>query len=81
MKKSNIYYFKKTFYFVFTLAFVYILVKGFFDIDYSTQSLYKLLLTSLIAGLVTGALLGLINMIWLKRENFFIANKRPLDKQ
>lgn len=73
MKKTNTYYFQKTFYLVFTLAFVFILVRGLFDIDYSTESLYKLLLTSLLTGLVTGGLLGLINMFWLKKENFFLA--------
>ena len=81
MKKTNTYYFKKTFYLVFTLAFVFILVRGLFDIDYSTESLYKLLLTSLLTGLITGGLLGLINMLWFKKENFFMANKKHIDKQ
>lgn len=51
------------------------LVRGLFDIDYSTESLYKLLFTSLLAGIITEALLGLINMFWLKKENFFLAKK------
>ncbi len=75
MTKTNTYYFKKTFYLVFTISSVFMLVRGLFDIDYSTESLYKLLFTSLLAGIITEALLGLINMFWLKKENFFLAKK------
>ena len=81
MKKTNTYYFQKTFYLVFTIVFVFFLVRGLFEIDYSTKSLYLLLLKSLLTAVLTGIIMGVINMIWLKRENFFIANKRPLDKQ
>lgn len=81
MKKSKSYYFKKTFYFVFTILFTYTLVKGLFEIDYSTKSVWLLFLKALLSGIVTGALLGFINMQWLKRENFFVANKKHIDKQ
>jgi len=57
------------------------LVKGLFEIDYSTKSVGLLFLKALLSGIVTGALLGFINMQWLKRENFFIANKKHIDKQ
>lgn len=81
MKKYKSYYFKKTFYFVFTILFTYTLVKGLFEIDYSTKSIGMLFLKALLSGIVTGALLGFINMQWLKRENFFVANKKHIDKQ
>lgn len=81
MKKSKSYYFKRTFYFVFTFLFTYTLVKGLFEIDYSTKSIWMLFLKALLSGLITGALLGFINMQWFKRENFFVANKNKPDKQ
>lgn len=81
MKKSKSYYFKRTFYFVFSFLFVYFIVKGLFEIDYSTESVYKLLLKSVVAAAVTSVLMGFINMQWLKRENFFVANKNKPDKQ
>ncbi len=81
MKKSNFYYFKKTFPLVFTIVFVFFLVRGLFEIDYSSKSLYLLLLKSLLTAIITGVLLGVINMLWFKRENFFVANKKHIDKQ
>lgn len=81
MKKSKFYYFKKTFYFVFTILFTYTLVKGLFETDYSTKSVWILFLKALLSGVITGTLLGFINMLWFKRENFFVANKKHIDKQ
>lgn len=76
MKKTKSYYFKKTFYFVFTISFTFIIVKGLFDIDYTAKSAYLLLLKALITAIIIGTLTGFINMQWLKRENFFILNKK-----
>lgn len=81
MKKTNTYYFKKTFSLVFTIVFVFFLVRGLFEIDYSTKSLYLLLLKSLLTAVLTGIIMGVINMLWFKRENFFRANNSHIDKQ
>jgi len=81
MKKSKSYYFKKTFTFIFTILFTYTLVKGLFEIDYTTKSVFLWFLKALISGIVIDSLLGFINMQWFKRENFFVANKKHIDKQ
>jgi len=71
MKKYKSYYFKKTFYLVFTILFTFTIVRGLFEIDYTTKSVFLLFLKALISGIVIGSLLGFINMQWLKKDNVF----------
>lgn len=81
MTKPKSYYFKKTFYLVFVGLFTYTIIRGLFEGDFSTEGLLKLFLIASVSGVVTGSLFGFINMMWLKRDNFFISNKKPIDKQ
>ena len=67
---NNFFYFKVTFLSISAGLFVGALVYGLFDVDFSNrEALTKLLLKSFMAAVITGIILGLLNM-YLKIGNF-----------
>ncbi|WP_320814183.1 hypothetical protein [Flavobacterium sp.] len=72
---SKLFYFKVTFLFVSVGLFVGNLAEGLFNIDYSnTELLLKLVLKSFVTAVLTGLLLGVLNMFFKigdfnKKEN------------
>ena len=66
MKKMNkYYYFKVTFIFVFVALFVANAIKGLFDIGFSNiDELIKMVLKSFVISILTGLILGLLNMFF-----------------
>ena len=67
---SKGFYFKITFFVVSASLFVGLFVYGLFDVDFSnSKELSKLFIKSLFTGVVTGLVLGVINM-YLKIGNF-----------
>jgi len=77
--KTNWYYFKAGFIRVaiFMLAFTF--VRGLFDGNFSSAALTRLLIIGVLAGVITGSLLGLTNMLWWKKDDIFSSKK--IDKQ
>ncbi len=77
--KSNWYYFKAGFLrvAVFMLAFTF--VRGLFEGNFSTTALIRLLILGILAGLITGSLLGITNMLWWKKDNIF-SNRQQSDQ-
>lgn len=67
---KRFFYFKITFLTISTGLFVGMLVYGLFDIDFSNnKELTKLLLKSFFTSILTGLMLGILNM-FLKIGNF-----------
>jgi hypothetical protein len=70
MIKNKGYYFKRAFFFALPIA-VFVIVFGLFDIDFSDVSeLLKLFGKGVFVGLITGVILGLIN-VFAKVDTLF----------
>lgn len=67
---SRFFYFKMTFLSISAGLFTGLLIYGLFDIDFSNKEAWiQLLLKSLVAALLTGLVLGFLNM-YFKIGNF-----------
>lgn len=67
---SRFFYFKMTFLSISAGLFAGLLIYGLFDIDFSNKEAWiQLLLKSLVAALLTGLVLGFLNM-YFKIGNF-----------
>lgn len=67
---SKLFYFKVTFIFVSVALFVANLIKGLFEIGFSyTDALTQIVLKSFVIAILTGLILGILNMFF-KIGNF-----------
>jgi hypothetical protein len=73
--KTNWYYFKAGFIRVAIFMFAFTFVRGLFDGNFSSANLLRLLILGVLAGTITGSLLGFTNMLLWKKDNIF-SNKK-----
>lgn len=62
--KNRFYYFKIVFLPISAAIFSAMLVYGLFEIDFSSDTIIKLLIKSLAAGVLSGLVLGVLNVFF-----------------